>query len=288
MTNKAQGKMEAIVVGAPGSADPTERFGFGKNWAQFLTVLNESRIDEAVKSLKEKLNVTDLNSRVFLDIGSGSGLFSLAASRLGATVHSFDYDTDSVACTQYLKDYYGAKDAVWTVEQGSVLDKQFLEKFPKADIVYSWGVLHHTGHMIEAFENVATRVKDGGRLFISIYNDQGRASRHWTWVKKAYIEKGPFIRWLLTLYVLLNGWTITFIKDLLKGNPLKTWRQYGDNNRGMSAMHDVVDWVGGYPFEVATPELVFNFFAVRKYSLLFLKTCGGGLGCNEFVFVKNQ
>ncbi len=40
----------------------------------------------------------------FLDVGSGSGLFSLAAMRLGADrVHSFDYDPQSVGCTKELK-----------------------------------------------------------------------------------------------------------------------------------------------------------------------------------------
>jgi 2-polyprenyl-6-hydroxyphenyl methylase/3-demethylubiquinone-9 3-methyltransferase len=54
----------------------------------------------------------------------------------------------------------------------------------------------------------------------------------------------------------------------------------------MSRWHDLVDWVGGYPFEVAAPEFVFDFYRERGFSLIQMKTCGGGLGCNQFVLVK--
>jgi 2-polyprenyl-6-hydroxyphenyl methylase/3-demethylubiquinone-9 3-methyltransferase len=77
------------------------------------------------------------------------------------------------------------------------------------------------------------------------------------------------------------------VKDFLKtGNPFKSWRHYALNNRGMSAYYDLVDWVGGYPFEVAKPEEVFGFFKAKGFTLLFLKTCGGGLGCNEYIFQR--
>jgi 2-polyprenyl-6-hydroxyphenyl methylase/3-demethylubiquinone-9 3-methyltransferase len=270
------------------TTDPKQRFAFGENWARFLEHLDEGRILEAEKSLQSKLGCQDLKGLTFLDIGSGSGLFSLAAHRLGAKVLSFDYDQDSINCTKYLKDKYASKNQEWSVEQGSVLNQEFLRKFGLVDIVYSWGVLHHTGHMYQAFENVANLVKDGGRLFISIYNDQGRTSECWKWIKEKYNRGGCITRFCLTLYVLLRSWGITFIKDLLRsGNPFKTWCKYGENNRGMSAWYDIVDWVGGYPFEVAKPEEVFQFFRGKGFVLEKLQTCAGGLGCNEFVFIKN-
>jgi 2-polyprenyl-3-methyl-5-hydroxy-6-metoxy-1,4-benzoquinol methylase len=269
------------------SLDSKDRFSFGKNWSKFLEHLNDDRILEAEKSLKEKLGYENLDGKVFLDIGSGSGLFSLAAYRLGAKVFSFDYDQDSVNCTKYLHEKYATNDQRWSVEQGSVLDKAFLKKFGKVDILYSWGVLHHTGHMYQAFENVAELVNDDGHLFISIYNDQGGASNGWKWIKKTYNNSSCLVKLSLTYYTLFRQWSITFLKDLLKSaNPLKSWITYGRNNRGMSAWHDVVDWVGGYPFEVAKPEEVFNFFKAKGFSLQLLKTCAGGLGCNEYVFLK--
>jgi len=265
-----------------------DRFAFGKNWAAFLEHLNENRILEAEKSLQQKLGVSSLAGKTFLDIGSGSGLFSLAAYRLGATVASFDYDQDSVNCTQYLKQKYAPTDNNWTVEQGSVLDQDFLKKFPQVDIVYSWGVLHHTGDMYQAFGNVAKLVKGNGQVFISIYNDQGTTSNLWKWIKQLYVRSNSFSKKTLIIIATLRLWGPTFIRDLFKtGNPLKSWLNYSKENRGMSAYYDVVDWVGGYPFEVAKPEQVFDFFKKLKgFELQYLHTCAGGIGCNEFVFQK--
>src|SRR5687767_1339012 len=103
-----------------------KRFSFGKNWSNFLQLLDDKRIEEAEKSLKEMLKINNLKGLRFLDIGSGSGLFSLAARRLGATVFSFDYDLKSVACTQYLRERFFKDDQQWKVEQGSVLDSEYI------------------------------------------------------------------------------------------------------------------------------------------------------------------
>src|SRR5438093_190589 len=121
------------------------RFEFGKNWAAFLPTLNEERIRIAEGSLKRALQVEDLQGKTFIDIGCGSGLFSLAAVRLGASVHSFDYDAHSVACTAELKRSHFPDHPNWTVEQGSILDQEYIGKLGAFDVVYSWGVLHHTG-----------------------------------------------------------------------------------------------------------------------------------------------
>lgn len=262
------------------------RFGFGKNWANFLQHLDDSRIQEAVESLKSYLNVDSLAGKTFLDVGSGSGLFSLAAYKLGATVKSFDYDENSVGCTKYLRDTY-ASESSWQVFQGSILDDTLIQKLGTYDIVYSWGVLHHTGNMYKAFENVEKLVNPTGTLFISIYNDQGRTSKIWTALKKSYNQSGYLGKKLLELLTLLRVWTFTFLKDLIRcGNPFKTWTNYARNNRGMSAYYDLIDWIGGYPFEVAKPEEIFSFFQRHNFNLEHLKTCAGGLGCNEFVFKR--
>ncbi len=264
------------------------RFGFGKNWANFLQHLDDSRIQEAIDSLKSYLGVESLAGKTFLDVGSGSGLFSLAAYKLGATVKSFDYDENSVGCTKYLRDTY-APDSSWEVFQGSILDAELTQKLGIYDIVYSWGVLHHTGDMYKAFENAEKLVNLKGTLFISIYNDQGGASRRWTYIKRKYNQSGCIGKRALEFYTLLRQWGLTFIKDFLKtGNPFKSWTNYAKNNRGMSAYHDLIDWVGGYPFEVAKPEEVFEFFKKRNFELYYLKTCAGGLGCNEFVLKRKN
>lgn len=263
-----------------------ERFKFGENWSRFLRVLNEQRINEAVKSLQTRLETTSLEGKHFLDIGSGSGLFSLAARRLGATVHSFDYDPQSVACTTELKRRFFENDNHWIIEQGSVLDEAYLSKLGQFDIVYSWGVLHHTGNMWTAIKNTFPLVAPDGVLFIAIYNDQGSPTIRWKILKKLY-NKYAFLRPILVLYTLVRQWIIAFTKDTLKGNPFKSWRDY-IKSRGMSPMVDVVDWIGGYPFEVAKPEEIFDFCKNRGFELRQLITCAGGLGCNEYVFKLRQ
>jgi 2-polyprenyl-6-hydroxyphenyl methylase/3-demethylubiquinone-9 3-methyltransferase len=56
----------------------------------------------------------------------------------------------------------------------------------------------------------------------------------------------------------------------------------------MNRWHDLLDWVGGWPFEVAAPDAIFAYLKARDFTLQHLKTCGGGLGCNQFVFVRTS
>ena len=264
-----------------------KRFAFGENWSRFLAVLDEDRIRQAEKSLCESLEVASLSGVRFLDVGSGSGLFSLAARRLGATVHSFDYDPRSVACTEELRRRYFPNDAGWKVQTGSVLDPAYLETLGRWDVVYSWGVLHHTGQMLQALANVSDLVARGGSLFIAIYNDQGWASRAWLKVKRAYNRLPRGLRWLVLWPSAVRLWGPTTMRDIVNGRPFHTWRNYSEGSlRGMSPWRDVVDWVGGLPFEVATPELIFYFYRERGFQLRKLRTCAGGKGCNEFVFAR--
>lgn len=266
-----------------------ERFEFGENWSRFLALLSDHRIATAEASLREMLEVDSLAGMSFLDIGSGSGLFSLAARRLGARVHSFDFDSRSVACTAELRRRYFPDDPDWTVETGSALDTEYLKSLGKFDVVYSWGVLHHTGDLWKASANAAIAVADEGKLFIAIYNDTGKQSERWLSIKQTYNGLPRWVRTPFAVAVMAPAELKSMLRSVLDLRPMeyvRSWTQY-EQGRGMSRWRDLIDWVGGYPYEVATPEQVFGFFRQRGFSPVRSNCDGAGLGCNEFVFVQD-
>jgi 2-polyprenyl-6-hydroxyphenyl methylase/3-demethylubiquinone-9 3-methyltransferase len=203
---------------------------------------------------------------------------------MGARVVSIDYDPQSVACTAELRRRYYPGDPEWAVESGSVLDRDYLATLGVFDVMYSWGVLHHTGNMWQAYENVIPLVKPGGKLFIAFYNDQGGASRRWLLVKKLY-NKHRLLRVPLLLGSFWRLYWRSMVKDLILLRPGYTFRQYNENRRGMTVWRDMVDWVGGYPFEVARAETVFHFYRSKGFVLTRLVT-DHNLGCNQLVMVN--
>jgi 2-polyprenyl-3-methyl-5-hydroxy-6-metoxy-1,4-benzoquinol methylase len=264
-----------------------QRFEFGENWARFLGVLGAHRIAEAETSLRELLSIADLRGRNFVDVGSGSGLFSLAAVRLGAAhVHSLDVDPSSVACTRELRRRYAPDTSHWTIEEASVLDRAHLEKLGQFDVVYSWGVLHHTGQMWQGLNNATMLVAAGGLLALAIYNDQGAASRRWLRVKQQY-NRGGLSRAAVLVRHIGGDVLWNLCADLRHArNPLRRYRSYS-SARGMSWWHDRIDWLGGLPFEVASVEAVRDFCAGRGFELVRTVSVGTGSGNNQFVFVRS-
>ncbi len=263
------------------------RYEFGSNWKSFVqTALNERRVAHAVSSLRDFIGVEDLRGLRFLDIGCGSGLFSLSAHLIGAEhVESFDYDADSVATARELKARFGVSDERWSVGRGSVLDPEFMRSVAPADVVYSWGVLHHTGRMWDAIDAAAAKVPAGGRFAISIYNRVERfpdSSKMWWHIKRAYTRSPMAVRRLMEA-VYIGNFALTRLLTLR--NPLAPMLdQEGEGRRGMDFVHDVRDWLGGFPYEYATSGEVFGHVHAHAGFELERLINWEGNACNELLF----
>jgi len=263
------------------------RFSFGRNWASFLKRLNEARIAEAEKNLIEFLGEESLAGRSFLDVGSGSGLSSLAARRLDARVTSFDYDGQSVACTDELRRRYLPDDPLWIIEQGSVLDTEYLARLGQFEIVYSWGVLHHTGAMWQAMANLKPMVKPGGLLFIAIYNDCGEVSRSWLVRKRRYNALPQLLRPFYAIYVWMPQELRSLVGSMRSGELRGYIRELtsASTGRGMSWLHDVIDWVGGYPYEYASVSDITEFYRRDGFEPIKIRE-NNSYGCHQLVFKR--
>lgn len=261
------------------------RFAFGDNWTRFAATIDERTVLAAEHSFSSLLTGISLTGGAMLDIGCGSGLMSFAARRFGMRVHAFDYDAAAVSCSLAVRDRFPDQRADWNIERGDVLDESYMQALGQFELVYAWGSLHHTGDLWRAMTNAVDHVKPGGRFFVAIYNDQGGTSHRWRAVKRLYHRLPAAIRPLLVAACVPVQWWKDVLKGALRGRPFEAWRNYA-KERGMSPWYDMVDWVGGYPFEVAKPEEVLDFCRARGFTLERLKTVGGGLGCNEFVFRK--
>ena len=255
------------------------RFGFGRNWARYLKLMDDERIYAAEQNLKNMLERESLEGLHFLDVGSGSGLFSLAARNLGATVHSFDYDRESVGCTRALREDRRPGDEDWIVEWGNALDEEYLGQLGTFDVVYSWGVLHHTGDMWRALGNMVPLVNNRGQLFVALYNDQRWLSKYWICIKQLY-NTG-----LLGRVAVVGVHAPYFLARLAVK---QIFRPTSRKRRGMDPWCDILDWLGGYPFEVARPESVLDFYRKFHFTLELMTTVDGRHGCNEYVLRANS
>ncbi|MBI3668690.1 MAG: class I SAM-dependent methyltransferase [Acidobacteria bacterium] len=259
-------------------------FSFGENWAQYARKIDERRIEEAEKSLVRLVGREAIQGRTFLDIGCGSGLFSVAALRLGCQrLLAVDLDPRCVETTRGMLQFHAAR-ARWECRCVSVfeLDPANVGTF---DVVYSWGVLHHTGAMHKAIGVASKLVASGGLLALGLY---GKTPFCGLW----RIEK--------RIYSRAAGWVQTAIRGAylslfrlrlaLKGESFRKHRENYYQQRGMDLYHDMHDWLGGYPYESISPREAVRYLRELGFEPVrsFVYPCIGllGAGCDEYCFTK--
>jgi 2-polyprenyl-6-hydroxyphenyl methylase/3-demethylubiquinone-9 3-methyltransferase len=279
-------------MGKADRAHQDTSFRFGENWASYAREVEEKHITAATDCLLRLVGEGYLTHKRFLDIGCGSGVHALAALRLGAReVLAVDVDADSVATTRTLLERY-VPDGNWRVEQVSVfnLDPAVHGTF---DVVYSWGVLHHTGDMHRAIRCAANLVHPGGLFVFALYRKTWLCPL-WRIEKKWYAHASPRAQATArALYVWLSS-----LRLRARGVCLNDYIQHYYQKRGMSYYHDVHDWLGGYPYESITPDKVdqvmqgMGFVKVRAFIYRErIRIFGRGLGLfgsgnDEFVYQR--
>lgn len=219
-------------------------FSFGRNWQKYLDEMPPEAIANMAAYVADWL--PPLEGKRVLDIGAGQGLTSLSAHRAGAQVLSFDVDPSSVAATARLWQAAGQPSS-WSVIRGSVLDEGFTERLGTFDVVVSWGVLHHTGHLWEALDAAARLVGPDGLLWIALYHRTARSGLSLR-IKQSYSHLPSAGQ--RAFRIAYGGAKIA--KQLATRRSLDRLRTY-HLERGMTWRRDVEDWLGGLPYEVSSP-----------------------------------
>jgi SAM-dependent methyltransferase len=270
------------MTGSADLLDQKSHFAFGKNWASYAKLVTDAQVEEAIAGLR-KLAGGDLEGKRFLDIGCGSGLHALAALRLGASeVVALDIDSDSVTTTRQLLQA-NASGQRWSTMEASVFDLQ-PDSIGLFDVVYSWGVLHHTGDMYRALRAAGTLVAPNGRFIFALYR-RTRLCWFWKLEKRWYAGAGQAAQARArSIYVGLRRFVMLGAFD----SYVATYAQ----RRGMDFYHDVHDWLGGWPYESISPAETDRFMqqlGMRQIRTFVHPVRTNGLfgsGCDEYVYGK--
>jgi 2-polyprenyl-6-hydroxyphenyl methylase/3-demethylubiquinone-9 3-methyltransferase len=257
-----------------------KQFDFGQNWDEFSkNALKQKNIEQAIEGFSRLISNSELENKTFIDIGFGQGLSLLLATKLGATTIGVDINPKCKKVLEYNRNLFPEiKDTEIKVIVGSILDNAVIEEIKtvqsRYDIVHSWGVLHHTGDMWKAIEVCSSLVNTNGKLIIAIYNKHW-SSKFWWFIKLIYNYSPKLIRKMMIyffyLIIIIAKFFVTF------RNPLK-------NQRGMNFYYNVIDWVGGYPYQYASENEIIEFLKKKGFKLLKFFKSQVPTGCYEYVF----
>lgn len=264
-------------------------FAFGKNWLDYAKKIDENRISQAVADLQRLSGRLRFDGLSFLDIGSGSGLHSLAAIRMGAArVIGVDIDDDSVAASRNTIAKFAPDHINVRFDNISVFDMTE-DSYGNFDVIYSWGVLHHTGDMYRALTSAASLVTVNGLFMIALYRKTPFCPM-WRIIKQWYSSATPHAqRRAIQVRLILQR-----LLFRVKGRDLDEHIRTYSERRGMDFYNDIHDWMGGYPYESISPEECHTFFANlgfrldREYVAKPSRYLPGllGSGCDEYTFLR--
>ncbi|MGD9838216.1 MAG: class I SAM-dependent methyltransferase [Afipia sp.] len=259
-------------------------FSFGENWASYAKLIGERQIEQAMEGLTKLIPANDIKGRTFLDIGCGSGLHALAAARLGVSrVVGVDIDPNSAATARQVLSQH-AKDTPWQIESVSIFDLT-PQSFGLFDIVYSWGVLHHTGDIWQAIDNASALVAPGGLLAVAFYRET-YLDPFWKLEKRLYTSAPSFIQ-----NAIKGGYIGAFrlARAATRQGSFSNYIASYTSRRGMDFEHDVHDWLGGYPYEsTLAPDVDRHLTSLGfKAERIFARPKSSGIfgsGCDEYVY----
>ena len=258
-----------------------KRFTFGKNWSKFVdSQFNPERLEGSIRVFQDFTSLQVLSSKTFIDVGCGSGLHSLAAHKMGAKkITSFDFDPKAVDATAKLKTMAGSP-SNWAINQGSVLDLDFVSSLGKFDFVYSWGVFHHTGSVWEAIKNTSTLVASEGQMYFALYSlDVQPNAEYCLKTKEKEVRSSYFRKMVMEQSYLYTYYYSSSILQRIIG----LFKGESGRIRGMELMTDVRDWLGGWPMEFVLDDEVVSFVDKLGYQITNIKK---GEACTEFLFKK--
>ena len=254
-------------------------FDFGKNWERYSDFLTTEQLQTAQKSLSENLGPDGLRNKSFIDIGCGSGIFSICAGLLGSKrVVGMDVNDKCVEISRKNSERFINRETKPEFIQESILNREGINKLGRFDVVYAWGSLHHTGDMKKAIEISSQLVNSGGIFWLAIYNKHF-SSPLWKRIKYFYNHAGIPVRKMMVYFFLgvifIAKFLVTFKNPLAK-------------ERGMDFFYDVVDWVGGYPYEYASTGEIVSQVEELGFRTLKVVPAEVPTGCNEYLFLKKS
>ena len=122
-----------------------------------------------------------------LEVGVGAGTDFLQWCRAGTQAHGIDLTEEAIANVRERLAVYGQHAAELKVGNAESLpypDNAF-------DLVYSWGVIHHSPDTEKAFSEIARVVRKGGTVKLMLYHRHSLVALY-LWIRYALLRGRPW------------------------------------------------------------------------------------------------